>query len=65
MESKKSVLIIEDERMISDAIKEKLSEDAHINIITARDGRDGLDKVIAEKPDLVLLDLIMPVMNGV
>ncbi|MCA9381347.1 response regulator [Candidatus Dojkabacteria bacterium] len=65
MENKSKILIIEDERMISSAIEEKLSEDSHLAVYTARNGEEGLQKIKDIKPSLVLLDLIMPFMNGV
>ncbi|MBI3948332.1 MAG: response regulator [Armatimonadetes bacterium] len=34
-------------------------------VITAADGREALEKALAEKPDLVLLDIMMPIMDGI
>lgn len=62
MEQKK-VLVIEDEPDIREAIVEALSE---TNIITysAENGQQGLRVALEEKPDMILLDLVMPIMDG-
>lgn len=59
----KKVLIIEDEPDIREAIAEAI-EEAGFQVSTAENGLEGLKKAIAEKPDLILLDVIMPVMTG-
>jgi DNA-binding response OmpR family regulator len=59
----KRILIIEDDPAISKGLQESL-EDEHYQIITADDGKDGYDLAIQEKPDLILLDLMLPTMNG-
>ncbi|MBC7396406.1 MAG: response regulator [Bdellovibrionales bacterium] len=64
MNIKKSVLVIEDDFSIRQALKELLEYD-HYNVVTAVNGRDGLDKLYQmPAPDLILLDLMMPIMNG-
>ncbi|MEG1584565.1 MAG: winged helix-turn-helix domain-containing protein [Anaerovorax sp.] len=62
MESKK-VLIIEDEKSISDIIKFNLVKEG-FEVETAFDGQDGLNKALDIKPDLILLDVMLPVMDG-
>jgi len=59
----KRILIIEDDPAISKALKESL-EDEHYNIVTASDGKEGYELVSKENPDLILLDLMLPTMNG-
>ncbi len=61
--SKKKVLIIEDDTMISGMYKMKL-EDHGYEALTAGDGKAGLELAIKEKPDLVLLDIMMPMVDG-
>ncbi|MCK5356972.1 MAG: response regulator, partial [Elusimicrobiales bacterium] len=39
-------------------------EDAGYEVLTASDGQSGLDAAIAKKPDLILLDIMMPKMDG-
>ena len=34
------------------------------DIVTARDGREAVDKALAERPDLIVMDIVMPQMNG-
>ena len=59
----KSILIIEDDPAIAKGLKESL-EDEHYHILTASDGREGYEMAKKEKPDLILLDLMLPTMNG-
>jgi DNA-binding response OmpR family regulator len=59
----KRILIIEDDPAISKALKESL-EDEHYLILTAVDGKEGFDLASQENPDLILLDLMLPTMNG-
>jgi len=64
MESFKKVLIIEDEVAFLKALEGEL-ELQGVNVITATDGKSGLDKAIKEHPDLIFLDIILPVMDGI
>ena len=57
------ILVIEDERMVRDALVRKLQVSG-FEVIEAGDGQDGLDKAHSEKPDVVLLDLILPLVDG-
>ena len=57
------ILIVDDEPDYITAIQCRL-EWSHYDVITASDGQEGLEKVMKERPDLVLLDTNMPVMNG-
>ena len=59
----KSVLIVEDEADIREAMCEAVT-DAGFKVSTAENGEVGLKKALAEKPDLILLDLVMPIMGG-
>ena len=58
-----SVLIVEDDRNISDLLRMYLEKEGYA-VTTAYDGGEGLTKFRAIHPDLVLLDLMMPVMDG-
>lgn len=60
---KKRILVVEDEEDLVKAITFRL-EDAGYDIITALDGEEGLKKTKKEQPDLVILDLMLPKMNG-
>lgn len=63
METKKKILIVEDEKSISDIIKFNLTKEGY-DTETAYDGKDGLDKAMALKPDLILLDVMLPILDG-
>ena len=58
------ILIVEDEKILRDALTIKLKDEG-FEILEAEDGLAGLDMALAEKPDLILLDIIMPVMDGI
>jgi DNA-binding response OmpR family regulator len=57
------ILIIEDELPMRTALADCLTSEDY-RVITAADGAIGLNKAIAEKPDLILLDLMMPRLDG-
>lgn len=57
------VLIVDDEPLNVDYIEQRL-EDLDYQIITAADGQEALKKIKSEHPDLILLDLMMPVLDG-
>ncbi len=57
------ILVIEDERMVREAIKRKL-EVSGFEVVEAGDGQEGLALAEKEKPSLILLDLIIPLMDG-
>jgi CheY-like chemotaxis protein len=57
------ILVVDDEQDIVNTVQYRLKS-CDFNVITAGDGKEGLEKVINEKPDLVLLDINMPVMDG-
>jgi CheY-like chemotaxis protein len=59
----KTILIVDDEFGIVDALRELLTEEGY-HVITAANGREGLARLAAERPDLVLLDLMMPILGG-
>jgi len=58
------ILIVDDELNQRKLIKYNLSIKRHI-IILAEDGKQGLELAISENPDLILLDIMMPEMNGI
>lgn len=61
--SQKKILIIEDEPPMRDAVSDTLKQH-NFSIITADNGKDGLDLALKEHPDLILLDIFMPKMDG-
>lgn len=63
MADKAKILVVEDEEILLTALKEELITGGY-EVEGAVDGQDGLDKVKTFKPDLILLDLVMPKMDG-
>lgn len=59
----KKILITEDETLLRNALSEKLRLEG-FEVLAAENGQKGLDLALAEHPDLILLDIIMPVMDG-
>lgn len=64
MESKKRLLIADDEEGIRELLVATLSHDDRYEILLARDGEEALNTARAEVPDLVFLDVLMPKMDG-
>ena len=60
---KAKVLIVDDEIDCISIVQCRL-EWCNYEVITATNGKEGLEKAVSEKPDLILLDTNMPVMNG-
>ncbi len=58
------ILIVEDEKGISDFLKQGLEEEGY-EIIIASDGLSGLNTAITSKPNLILLDWMLPKMSGI
>ncbi len=59
----KKILVIEDDKFLMKIINKKLSSENY-DVIEALDGKQGLDIVKNQKIDLILLDLILPEMDG-
>lgn len=59
----RKILMIEDERIIVELLKRKLEKEGY-QVSVGRDGVEGLERMRENKPDLVLLDIIMPRMGG-
>lgn len=61
---KKKILIVEDEEPLAKVLAAGIGDKEFI-VLTAKDGEEGLEVALAEKPDLILLDLLMPKMDGI
>lgn len=59
----KKILIIEDDKFLRELIAQKLIKEEY-DISEAADGEEGIKKIEEEKPDLILLDLILPGIDG-
>jgi CheY-like chemotaxis protein len=57
------VLVVDDEADIISTVKYRL-EFCEFEVVTAANGKEGLEKAASEKPDIILLDISMPVMDG-
>jgi adenylate cyclase len=60
---KKRILIVDDELDLIDLVSARLELHGY-DVATAADGEEGLEKARALRPDLILLDVMMPKMNG-
>ena len=63
MNSQKTVLIVEDEKNIVDILRFNLQREGY-QTCESYDGEDGLSKALSVNPDLILLDVMLPKMNG-
>jgi CheY-like chemotaxis protein len=59
----KKILLVEDEELMIDLLQRKLEKEGY-EVSVARDGEEGLEAMRKSKPDLILLDIIMPKMGG-
>lgn len=59
----KTLLVVEDEFSLSEALASVLSEEGY-HVVLAANGREALERIAEARPDLVLTDLMMPVMDG-
>lgn len=58
------ILVVDDEKDIVDLLKYNIEKEKEFEVITALNGKDALASAIENKPDLVLLDIMMPEING-
>lgn len=59
----KKILIVEDEAPLRNAVSDILTFEG-FEVFQAKNGQEGLDTALKEHPDLILLDLMMPIMDG-
>jgi CheY-like chemotaxis protein len=60
------VLVVEDDDSFAEALTELLEADGRLEVVgRARDGREGVELAEALRPDVVLMDIVLPVMDGV
>lgn len=61
--SKKTILLIDDDSILSEVIKKRIEEAGYI-CLWERDGKEGLNRLSSTLPQLLVLDLVLPTMNG-
>lgn len=59
----KKILIVEDEVMLASVLSDRFKREGY-EVYCTRNGEEGLDSALKDHPDLILLDIIMPVMDG-
>jgi len=57
------ILVVEDEPTLTTALVDKFTAE-QFTVLAAKNGQEGLTMALAEHPDLILLDIVMPVMDG-
>jgi len=63
MKTQKTILVVEDEKILRDAVVDILRLKNFLPL-EAKNGNEGVDLALTKHPDLILLDLIMPAMDG-
>ena len=63
MDEVSTILIVDEDASVRDILVQKLSALGH-QAVEARNGKEALDRVAHDPPDLILLDVMMPVMDG-
>ena len=57
------ILVVDDDEGLRDLFKEVLTDEGY-QVLTAKNGKEALQKLEKEKPDLIVLDIVMPKMDG-
>ncbi|HSE56806.1 MAG TPA: response regulator [Candidatus Paceibacterota bacterium] len=63
MNTQKTILIVEDEKDIREALRDVLENNQYL-VLEAKNGKEGVTAALEHHPDLILLDLLMPEMDG-
>jgi two-component system, OmpR family, alkaline phosphatase synthesis response regulator PhoP len=58
------ILVVDDEKDIVDILKYNLEKENEFQVVTAFDGKEALEKAVSDKPNLIILDIMMPELNG-
>ena len=61
--SRTKIMVVDDEPNIVQTLQDRLEMNEY-QVVTAGNGREGLEKIEQERPDVILLDVIMPIMDG-
>ena len=62
--SKKKILIVEDDQPLLSSLEDEFAGEG-FEVLMAQDGEEGFEKVKKEKPDLVLIDILLPKLDGI
>ncbi len=65
MSRSEKILIVEDEAAVREALEIKLKKEGFSEVLIAEDGMKGLITAIKEQPNLILLDIMMPELDGI
>ena len=57
------ILVVEDNEAVRDLLARTLERMGYVSVLASH-GKEGLEKAIAEKPNLIIMDMMMPVMDG-
>jgi len=60
---RKKILLVDDSSTVL-LMERMILSKSEYDVVTAKDGQEGLEKAAAEKPDLILMDVVMPRMDG-
>lgn len=60
--ARRKVLVVDDSETV--LLAERLLLSRSYDVVTARNGQEGVDRALAERPDVILMDVVMPLMNG-
>ena len=61
---KNKILIVEDEAVLSTVLADKFIKE-NFEVVVAKDGKQGLNAALSAHPDCILVDILMPVMDGI
>jgi two-component system alkaline phosphatase synthesis response regulator PhoP len=62
-ETRKKILIVEDEQQLLDVLRDEFTQ-AGFEVFKAKDGEEGYAKALEARPDIILIDILMPKMDG-
>jgi len=60
---RKKILLVDDSSTVL-LMERMILQKSHYDVVTANDGQEGLERARSEKPDLILMDVVMPRMDG-
>lgn len=64
MASSAKVLIVDDDMTLRELYEERMKQEGYV-IVSASDGEEAIEKAVKEHPDIILLDVMMPKINGI